>query len=283
MSGLLPYEAYYINSKGERLTLSEPPFIMNESRLFDAKWSLSTVQRPLREGVRLLMAKRPCEERSMTVHVLADDAAQLAQRLDHMSEIFDRDTASLEAGTLWINGQYMRCWCCARTKTLSCDFVSNAIVSVSVFPETPVWCTERVCQLDQSGDGSDRHRYPYRYPYAYGSGKTGMTLNNTYCAPCPMRITFTGRAENPSIFINGERIGIDIILNEGETAVIDQMTRQVYRITASGERENCFGARSKNGMVFEYAPPGVSTVVPDCAGVSIILIEQRSEPLWALS
>ncbi len=285
MSKLLPYEAYYENSRGERLNLSEPPYVMNESRLFDMKWSLSAVQRPLGEGVRLLRAKRQCEERTMTVHVLADTAQSLGQRLGEMSAIFDYDVHSLTAGKLWINGQYLSCWCSARTKTLSCDFVSNAVVTVSIYPENPVWCSERSCEIECVGEAdAGGHKYSYRYPFRYGTGESGLTITNAHYAPCPMRIIFSGSAKEPAIYFNGERIGINITLDEGEKAVIDQQTREVYKVSAEGVKTNCFNDRTRNGRIFEYAPVGVSTAVPDSASeVEIILIEQRSEPLWALS
>lgn len=283
MARLLPYDAYYENSRGEIIRLDELPFVMNEGNLFDAEWNFSRAVRPLGEGGRLLAAKRADGVKSMTVNVIADTASRLSQLLERMAEVFDYDVASLKAGRLWINGQYMTCWCQARGKTLSCNFVTNASVAVSVQPETPVWCREVSCKMAQKSS-IEGHRYSYSYPYRYGDSRPSARIVNSHIAPCPMRITFRGPAVNPAVYINGGRVGGNITLTDGERAVIDQMSGEVYKVTSSGEKINCFDARVKNGLVFKYAPSGESTAVSEgAADVDIILIEQRSEPLWSLS
>ena len=285
MSGLLPYEAHYINSKGQRINLTTLPYVITESQLFDAKWKLTSAQQPLGEGIRLLGARRIGDERRMTVHVTASSAVELAGYLNFMTSVFDYDIAALSPGKLWVNGQYLSCWCSAREKTLSCNFVSSAVVSISILPEIPAWCTEKTCLLDDLEIvDEDGHSYPYNYDYRYGSGERVITLNNTHYAACPMRITFYGPAAQPAIYINGSRVGAELTLLENESVEIDQMKRTVYKTNASGVKTSCFNSRTKNGKVFEYAPPGESQVLIDSrSAVRIILIEQRSEPVWALS
>jgi len=52
-------------------------------------------------------------------------------------------------------------------------------------------------------------------------------------------------------------------------------------VDRSGVRTNCFDKRRKNGMTFNKAPSGSSTVqVINGGRVDITLVEQRSEPRW---
>ncbi|MBQ4313439.1 MAG: hypothetical protein IJC18_04430 [Clostridia bacterium] len=281
---LLPHEVYYENTRGQRLYLSRAPYVMKESTLFDRKWKLTTSQRPLGEGGRLIGRRRPCDERSMTVSVFADTADALSELLSEMAEIFDYDVEVSRAGRLYIGGRYLSCWCASDVKELSCDFTAMATVKLSVHPEYPCWCTEKKYSfstaLTQSED--DGHSYPYAYSYRYGLGRPTLNIGNEHFSPSPMRIYFFGQASSPSIYVAGNRIGVNVELAEGEYAVVDQLTREVYKVDASGKRINCFDRRVKNGKTFGYAPSGVSLVELDSdGGVDIILIEQRSEPQWA--
>lgn len=283
MARLLPYDAYYENSRGEVLRLDRLPFVLRSGDIFDAEWRFTKGIRPLGEGGRLLAAKRSDKEKSFTVSIAADTANQLSAHLERMSAIFDCDVAALQAGRLWINGQYMTCWCSARVKELSCDFVTNASVRVVVHPETPVWCREVSCRIAQNKSNGG-HSYPYSYPYRYGDSRSAARIVNSHFAPCPMRITFHGPAQEPAVYINGGRVGVNISLAEDESAVIDQRSGEVYMVNRSGEKTNCFDARTKNGLVFRYAPSGESIVVLDNGtDADIVLIEQRSEPTWTLN
>lgn len=283
MARLLPYNAYYENSRGDIIRLDELPFVMDTGDLFNAEWKFSKAVRPFGEGGRLLAAKRADSARTITVNVIADTAHRLSKLLERMAEVFDYDVVSLKAGRLWINGQYMTCWCQARNKELSRDFVTNASVSISVHPETPVWCREVSCKMAAEG-GVEGHRYPYAYPHRYGDSRPSARIVNSHFAPSPMRIIFRGPARNPAVYINGGRVGVNITLTDGECAVIEQMSGEVYKIKPSGEKINCFDSRVRNGLAFKFAPAGESTAVAESGtDVEIILIEQRSEPSWTLS
>ena len=99
-----------------------------------------------------------------------------------------------------------------------------------------------------------------------------------------MRIIFSGPAENPSVYINGKQTGVNVTLEKGEYAVIDQKEHAVYVTDTEGVQTNCFNLRIKNGLTFDPLPVGENTVYCDSTGeVEIVVIEQRSEPEWALS
>ena len=97
-----------------------------------------------------------------------------------------------------------------------------------------------------------------------------------------MRITLYGPSDEPRVYIAGMCIGVNTPLLSGERVTIDQQNKLITKTGTDGSAENCFGDRIKNGMTFEFAPPGSSPadIFCDTLGVDIVLIEQRSEPLW---
>ncbi len=284
MSDLLPYSMYYENSRGDILRLDQPPCVTTSCRLFDSSWRLTRAQRPLGEGGSLLARRRPADERTLTVSVTADTAAGLSRAMAYMADVFDYDVVSSTSGRLWINGSYMRCWCSGRVKELSCDIVNRAELTVSICPEQPAWCTETLYRIMAGETRTDAlgHSYPYSYPYRYSSARGSFSLVNSHFSPSPMRITLYGPSSEPRVYVNGNCIGVNTPLLSGERVLIDQQNRIIRKTDIAGNTVSVFGDRIKNGLTFEYARPGSNPVdiYSDTLSADIVLIEERSEPLW---
>lgn len=284
MPDLLPYSMYYENSRGEILRLDQPPCVTTSSHLFDSSWKLTRALRPLGEGGSLLSRRRPADERTMTVSVTADNADGLSRALAHMADVFDYDVVSYTSGRLWVNGSYLRCWCSGRIKELSCDIVSRAQLTVSICPEQPAWCTETLYRIMAGETHTDAggHSYPHSYPYRYSSARGSLSLFNPHFAPSPMRITLYGPSAEPRVYVNGNCIGVNTPLLSGERVLLDQQNRIIRKTDIAGNTVNAFGDRIKNGLTFEYALPGSNPVdiYSDTMSADIVLIEERSEPLW---
>lgn len=285
MRGVLPFEVYYENSLGERLYLDRRPCVISGGTLFDTKWKPQTSSRPMGEGLRLLSAKRPSEDKTMELDVYADTQEELADVLENMETHFGRDISAMSCGRLYIGDQFLRCMCMTSKKELSRDFVMMGRLTLTVLTEIPAWCRETTYRHLPGGDmDADGHKYSYGYPYRYGTGMAGITIYNESYLPSPLRIVFYGPAVSPRVEVNGSVIGINTTLLEGEYAVIDQQMRQIYKVSADGGKTNIFDSRVKNGRTYEYIRPGAAHAgVTSDAGVDITVIEQRSEPRWALS
>ncbi len=280
---LLTFEAYYENNRGERLCLSRVPYIMTEFDVFNTQWSLNCAERPLSEGCRVISAKRPLRDVHISIGIAADSASALSERLDRLSRLVEQDVIDNRAGRLYINEQYMSCRCISSEKQLSTAFPSSCVVRLTLRPETPVWNTEHHFHfVADEEDTSGGLKYPYKYPKRYGAGRRTLTVDNRQLAPAPMRVVFYGAAVEPSIFVGSAQLGLDISLDYGEYAVIDQLSHEIYRVDRDGTRTSCFNSRLKNGRIFEPVPSGISIVqLYSSGGVDITLYEQRSEPIWS--
>lgn len=284
-NSVLPYEVCYINSRGDSLRFDRPPYMMTSSTLFDTHWKTGTVQRPFYDGCQLIYRRRNADKPELTLEIASAGRLRLSGDLCRLSELLDYDLVNGTAGKLYINGQYMRCWCTANEKKLSCDFDSSATVKLTVLPETPVWFTEKHYSIPAAGTSvSSGHKYPYRYPKRYGAGRRMVIAENTHFAPAPVKIIFYGEAERPKLYLGSQCMGIDITVGAGEYAVIDQLTREVYSVSLTGQRTNRFNERDRGGGVFRYLPHGSNMLTLDSSGgADIILYELRSEPPWALN
>ena len=283
--GLLPFEIYYVNSHNDRVYFDRVPFILTDSGLFDSRWTRGTVQRPLCGGCIVTSRRRGCEPVELTLEVTASSRVWLAERLRRLAELLDYDTALGAAGRLYINGQYLLCRCSASEKKLSCDFDTRATVRLTLLPESPLWYTEKHYRIlgvgQEPGDGL---KYPYGYPKKYGAGRRMVIAENSHFLPAPVKVTFYGEAEDPKLYLGTQVIGLNVSLAAGEYAVIDQLTREIYSVSVTGERTNRFDARDRGGGVFTYLPQGSNMLTLDSGGgVDITLYERRSEPGWALN
>ena len=124
-------------------------------------------------------------------------------------------------------------------------------------------------------------KYDLEYAYRYGTGLSGNTLNNTHYAPAPMVLTFYGPASAPTISIDGNEYGADVILTATDRLVIDQVTREVYVISDTGVKTSAFNQRIKSSDVFAPIPQGSHMVVySGDFTATVTMIYQRSELRW---
>ncbi|MCL2486727.1 MAG: hypothetical protein FWE86_03915 [Oscillospiraceae bacterium] len=283
MNQILPYEIYYENSRGAVVRLDKPPFVAVSGELWNSGWKMTVAPRPGRDGGRLISRKRQSDEKKLRVAAVADSAPELSGALGSASDIFAYDVASMRPGKLWVNGWYLSCYCLAETRELSPDHTRMAELVLTLIAETPLWCSEETFDRWVGESDVEGHKYVYKYPHRYGTDAyNGMTLINRTWTAQPMRITFWGPCSSPSVVVAGREIGIGGVLLAGEYAVIDQQSREIYKMRTGGVRENIFGRRLKNGQVFFFAPPGSCTAYLSSAGnASITVITQKGAPPWS--
>ena len=72
MGDVLPYSIWYENSKGDVLRMDEPPIVVQTSGLMDYQWTLTAYDRALRDGGRVIHARRPIQDKTLVLDVFAD-------------------------------------------------------------------------------------------------------------------------------------------------------------------------------------------------------------------
>ena len=123
--------------------------------------------------------------------------------------------------------------------------------------------------------------HPYDYAYDYAVFINGRTIKCDSVEKNEFRILIYGEAINPSITIGGHKYAINGTIAEGETLLIDSITKTITLTTETGSKINWFAKRDTDNYIFEPIPPGNHAVLWSGAfGFDLTVIEKRSEPRW---
>ena len=123
--------------------------------------------------------------------------------------------------------------------------------------------------------------HPFDYAYDYAVTVNGRTIQCDSAGKNEFRILIYGPAINPYITIGGHKYAINGTISEGETLLIDSITKTITLTTATGSKVNWFDKRSRDSYIFNPIPAGNSAVLwSGNFGFDLTVIEKRSEPRW---
>lgn len=196
-------------------------------------------------------------------------------------------------GTWEVGGWEMRCFVVsAEASSLRRN---DRIYAVELLAPDPVWRRSTshdftvMSGTDASTGGFD---FPHDYPHDFGGKSMGTTLNVGTVSPCDFKITVFGYAAKPSIFIGGNRYGVDVVVPDGGLLVIDSTKKKsmngdsVVLLDKYGTPQDVFskrvkGAEGGGSYIFERIKPGVNDIVWDQGfGFTLELIERRAVLPW---
>ena len=209
---LLPFECYYENSGGEVIRFDQPPMMIRSSELFDYQWRLTTFDRAMHDGGKVVFARRPVQDKTLALDVFADTQEAHNAALNRLHDVLDYDVRRLTPGKLWVNGQYIRCLAFASIKTLDRDWTRYTVVKLSLRVVSPAWVEEHSVVLmpaEETADDNLNKRYPGRYPYRYADDDAAYRFLNDTGAPLPMILRFFGPCRNPSVFVGGNEYSLE--------------------------------------------------------------------------
>lgn len=282
MGDVLPYEVWYENSRGDVLRMDEAPVLVQTSGLMDYQWSLTAYDRALRDGGRVIHARRPVQDKTLVLDVFADTQEEHNAALNRLHDVLDYDVCALTPGKLWVNNRYIRCLAYTSVKTLDRDWTTYTVVGLTLKAVSPAWTAEEKVTLLPVSDGqtdSGAKSYPGGYPYRYSEGGNIARWVNTTGSSAPMVIKIFGACSSPSVYIGDNEYSVSGDIAAGTYAVIDQRDKSIYTVATNGTKTNIFGRRKKSVDNFLYAPPGNLEIA--CSGlfaVEVTFLTQRSEP-----
>ena len=277
----MPYEIWYENSAGETIRFDEAPIVVQATGLFDWQWNISAYDRSLRDGGRVVAARRPVQDRTLVLDVFSDSQSEHDAAIDRLHNVLEYDLCALSPGRLWINDRYVRCFASASVKTIDRDWSTYTVVGLTLKIISPAWVKEEtvtVLPVTTAADSGDK-KYPGKYPYKYSEGGNVARFVNDTAAPAPMIIKLFGACVNPSVYVGENEYSVNTSIAAGEYVVIDQRDKSIVRVGQSGTRSNLFNLRKKSVDNFAPAPPGSLTV--SCSGqfaCEVTFLTQRSEP-----
>lgn len=277
---------YYENSAGKCIELSTWPIMIQEPEtLFGHQWAYETT-----EGSKMASItgfNMGVVEKEATLSVFADSAEEFRSALDNLHEITEYDIQRLAAGKLYINDQYMSCYCFGiGFQEFDEDFETTDI-EIFIATEYPFWCRDintvyRKKEEPESGETYLDYPRNYLYNYKRSDATTGLLLNDHYTA-CGFRMTVQGSCVEPAITIDDHLYEVKTKVSDGEYMLIDSRTKTVKKYDKYGNEFDVFNSRNKESELFQKIPGGGNLVRWSGEfSFEITLFYERSEPKWTL-
>lgn len=283
---------YYVNNRGERIDLSDYPYIFQEGSLLDWTYAYSTDSLATQDVT--YGYKMASKSTDVKLAVLCDYTLPLEQRrkewqeaVDHLCEVISVDVIDAKDGKLFTDtGFYMSCKIVGSQKTdwrMGLPIMFNTL---SVLSDKPVWIREESKQFfprtgtaKAGGDGLD---YPYDYMYDYSSQKAGAAdWYVDHYDKSEFMMTIYGACVNPRILINGYPYEVFDTLESNEYIVIDSRNNSVVKYLANGATQDLYDLRGKEHSIFEPIPSGnLNLAWSGIFGFDITLYIERNEPRW---
>ena len=283
---------YYVNNRGDRIDLSDYPYIFQEGNLLNWTYSYSTdslATRDVTYGYKMAAKTIPVK-----VAVLCDYTIPLEERkeqwkeaVDHLADVVQVDVIDGKDGRLYTDtGFYLSCKIIGSEKTdwrMGLPIMFNTL---TVLSDNPVWIREETkeffSQSEVPAPENGFFDYEYDYEYDYTAQKIGISdwYIDHYQAN-EFTMTIFGPCTDPRILINGYPYQVFDSLEAGEYIVIDSCDNSVVKHLVNGTTQNVYDLRAKDQSVFEPIPSGYLNISWSGAfGFEITLYIERGEPRW---
>ncbi len=272
----------YVNSRGTKLDLLKPPYLLQTGELFDYEWGYNSVVSYSGQG-KITSFLKEIKERPLTLSILNYSRESYERAIDLFFETVDFDVLNRSPGKLYVGDQYQKCYIITSKKTgweYDIELLDNTVTYVT---EKSVWITEHPNYFKASEIlSSNNKRYPGRYAYRYANGLTNTSITNEHYAECNFRLIIYGPCNNPAIYVGGYGYLFKIVLEEGEYLEVDSAAETVTKYMTSGIKVNAFNNRNFADSVFRPIQTGRQEVNWNGRfDFDLILLEERSEPKWS--
>lgn len=283
---------YYVNNRGDRIDLSDYPYIFQEGNLLDWVYSYNTdslATRDVTYGYKMAAKTIPVK-----VAVLCDYTIPLEERkeqwkeaVDHLADVVQADVIDGKDGRLYTDtGFYLSCKIIGSEKTdwrMGLPIMFNTL---TVLSDNPVWIREETKEFFSQSEVPAPENgfldYEYDYEYDYTAQKIGISdwYIDHYQAN-EFTMTIFGPCTDPRILVNGYPYQVFDSLEAGEYIVIDSRDNSVVKHLVNGTTQNVYDLRAKDQSVFDPIPSGYLNISWSGAfGFEITLYIERGEPRW---
>lgn len=283
---------YYVNNRGDRIDLSDYPYIFQEGNLLDWVYSYNTdslATRDVTYGYKMAAKTIPVK-----VAVLCDYTIPLEERkeqwkeaVDHLADVVQADVIDGKDGRLYTDtGFYLSCKIIGSEKTdwrMGLPIMFNTL---TVLSDNPVWIREETKEFFSQSEVPAPENgfldYEYDYEYDYTAQKIGISdwYIDHYQAN-EFTMTIFGPCTDPRILVNGYPYQVFDSLEAGEYIVIDSRDNSVVKHLVNGTTQNVYDLRAKDQSVFDPIPSGYLNISwSGLFGFEITLFIERGEPRW---
>lgn len=287
----------YEGNRGNRITLTEPPYYLNVEELLNYEWQYATKDR--RRGSIVAGFSKNVSKRAITLHIIGDTEEERNAAIDAFNNVVETDIYDGVAGKIWfgewftygyITGASNSKWQygvpvvkkevqLVREQDSWYHIISKTSYDVEEEPEEP--SNEGIKTYEEyTHSGSTVTGYDFTYDYMEDLvSRTVITNPNNVGAEFVVGIQ--GPVIDPQLKIGDTVIHVSVTVPDGGYLTVDSTAKTVVVTRADGSEVNAFGARDPNYYIFEPIASGDNVITWNGAFPwEIKLIEERSEPRW---
>ncbi|AMC94212.1 hypothetical protein AOC36_09520 [Erysipelothrix larvae] len=265
--------------RGGEVDFTKPPLLYVTNSFADSEISISSEISSDGIGTYISQFQYVKNEFKISVVIWGD----VTSVLNELSVIFMNDIRHNSPGKLYVNDTYINCYITASTKTNWNRYHEAVTVEFKIYAPTPLWILEKTYSFFNgvSSQNEDGFSFPISLPTHFASKVRPYIIEEPLYFDLLAKISFFGPAVNPTIWIDGRQFSVTGELLTGERIEIDQLTKSVVKITASGETINMFNSRLKSpsmftALIFESGLVEYNRSFP----IEIITYERLVEPIW---
>ena len=277
-------DIYYVNSKGIRLDLLKPPYMLQTGDIFDYEWGYESVDTSALAG-RITDFTRGIKEKSLTLSILNYSREAYYKAINAFHETVEYDVLNKVPGKLYVGGQYLQCYIIEAQKSDWENDIELLDADITIVAEYPFWITERKFEFKPSTGEQTGEYLDFDFDVQFdllGDEKGVGNIDFEHYSFCNFLITVYGPCTNPRITIGGNIYEVKTKLDTGEYLLIDSRAGTIYRVRVNGIKVNEFDSRNtEEGSVCKKIQPGYNLISWDGTfGFDLLLYVERSEPEW---
>lgn len=266
----------YVNHLNEVIDFGENGIYVAKSDIHDYEWTASE------KNGKISYFERKIRNRTLPVTILCNTPAEGIAARNRLMEVTEKDVIAMHPGRLLIGDYYYSCYINGSKKKNYLASRRLMEAELTIVSDAPFWVREMNHSFRKNQVGDEKYLdYPYDFSFDYASGFTSSLLTNTNFIGTNFRLIIYGPCKNPTVNIGGHSYGVTTDLADGEYLTIDSARKTIIKTAVNGAVSNIFNKRKRDSYVFELIPAGDSVVSwTGDYGVDIILLAERSEPLW---
>lgn len=275
----------YQNNFGQALCFSERGSIYNDDTdILEYKWDVTMSDAPLSNGGKVTRFRKGYVEKRVPVQIYARSKDEYHKKLLRIQEVTEQDIAAEKPGRLYVNDDFASAYMIGYAPESWNQGINYQVATLTFLLLENSWYTEKKTEFvpgESEQDLSDVMTFPHAFPATFTKTRNEQYIVNDHFQPAAAKIVIYGSATNPAISIQNTIYTVEDALILNEYLVIDGLTKEVYKITGSGERFNLFNKRGKEYSVFTPIDPGKHQVISaESMRFDIMLYQKRSTPKW---
>ena len=267
----------YTNSFNETLEFGRDCLFVNENDLRDFAWDITS------KNNRISGFKKGIVSKTIPVILKCTSEAEGVALRNKLFEVFEKDVLAQSYGKIQIGDYYLRCYITGSKKTNYLVHMNYMVISLTVQTDLPVWIKETTSTHGMYVDKVEPFLdFPYDFPYDLKNEMTDTRIVNSNFVASNFILKIFGQVQNPTLFINGHKYSVNVLVNTNEYLTIDSINKTIVLTKMNGEQVNCFNYRDKDSYIFEKVPVGTNITTSPNQSIlfEITLLEERSEPKW---